>query len=238
MDKDITLTRRRIIGSVAAIGAASAAAGAGTFALFNDDESSTDNSVSAGTVNLTSPTTTGSTTLPGNMVPGDLFTLEIETTYDGSVQDVDLNLDARVQPPASESQGSTADIDATQFAEALKISSASISLSGDNSRSATDDLTSSDSPSSPINTDINASDDGSDSGTENTDLSGLDFDDIVDAISGQNDYATLRQNDTITVSISGTLDSNIGNFAQGDGAQLEVAFGVQQSSATNTSPTF
>jgi len=45
-------TRRRVLGGLATIGAASAAAGAGTMALFQDTETSGDNTVAAGTLNL------------------------------------------------------------------------------------------------------------------------------------------------------------------------------------------
>lgn len=51
-DKRPNLTRRRVLGGIATIGAASAAAGAGTMAYFSDTEESTDNTISAGTLNL------------------------------------------------------------------------------------------------------------------------------------------------------------------------------------------
>lgn len=47
-----TLTRRRVLGGLATVGSASAAAGAGTMAAFSDTESSSANSVQAGTLNL------------------------------------------------------------------------------------------------------------------------------------------------------------------------------------------
>lgn len=59
MSKEIELTRRRILGGLTAIGAASAAAGAGTMAAFTDTEQSTDNTIRAGTMNL-------QTDAPGN----------------------------------------------------------------------------------------------------------------------------------------------------------------------------
>jgi len=46
------LTRRRALGGLATIGAASAVAGAGTMAAFSDTEESENNSVTAGTLNL------------------------------------------------------------------------------------------------------------------------------------------------------------------------------------------
>ena len=51
-DDTFKLTRRRALGGLAAAGAASAAAGAGTMALFSDTESSSGNTVQAGTLDL------------------------------------------------------------------------------------------------------------------------------------------------------------------------------------------
>lgn len=51
-DSKIRLTRRRALGGLAAAGAASAAAGAGTMALFSDTETSSGNTVQAGTLDL------------------------------------------------------------------------------------------------------------------------------------------------------------------------------------------
>lgn len=54
MDKNnIKLTRRKILGSVGAIGATGAAAGYGTSALFSDEESFENNSITAGTLDMT-----------------------------------------------------------------------------------------------------------------------------------------------------------------------------------------
>lgn len=51
-DTSIELNRRRVLGGIATIGAASAALGAGTFAYFTDEVESNDNSISAGTLTL------------------------------------------------------------------------------------------------------------------------------------------------------------------------------------------
>lgn len=48
----VELTRRRALGGIAMIGAASSAAGAGTMALFSDGETSRNNAVQAGTLDL------------------------------------------------------------------------------------------------------------------------------------------------------------------------------------------
>ncbi|TKX86496.1 VWA domain-containing protein [Halorubrum sp. SS5] len=54
MSKDnLELSRRKILGSVGAVGAAGAAAGLGTSALFSDEESFENNSITAGTLDMT-----------------------------------------------------------------------------------------------------------------------------------------------------------------------------------------
>jgi len=50
--KKVELTRRRVLGGLGTIGVAGAAAGLGTSALFTDEESFTDNSVTAGTLDM------------------------------------------------------------------------------------------------------------------------------------------------------------------------------------------
>lgn len=51
-DNNLELSRRKILGSVGAVGAAGAAAGLGTSALFSDEESFTNNSITAGTLDM------------------------------------------------------------------------------------------------------------------------------------------------------------------------------------------
>ncbi len=70
-DKHIKLTRRRAIGGLITIGGAAAAAGAGTFALFSDTESSTGNSLSAGTLDLELGSSNTLTFSGSNIAPTD-----------------------------------------------------------------------------------------------------------------------------------------------------------------------
>lgn len=72
-DNNSGLTRRRVLGGIATIGAASAAAGAGTMAYFSDTESSTGNTVSAGTLDLKADggDSAVTTVSVGNAAPGD-----------------------------------------------------------------------------------------------------------------------------------------------------------------------
>ncbi|MFB6188825.1 MAG: TasA family protein [Halapricum sp.] len=53
MSDRITLSRRRVLGAAVAAGLASAGAGVGTMAAFSDSESSSDNQITAGTLDLT-----------------------------------------------------------------------------------------------------------------------------------------------------------------------------------------
>nr|WP_254282213.1 TasA family protein [Haloarcula salina] len=242
-DKNIAVTRRRVLGGIVTVGAASAAVGAGTFAFFSDTETSTDNTVQAGTVDLNQASVTGSSSLGDNLAPGDSFTLQIETTYDGSIDGVDLNLDARLQEPSTdpdsggEDNPSNTDLSAAQFASALSVDTAYVQINPGSS-GPQDDLLSADSPGGDINTDIDLSSATVDDGGQ-YEVSGVDLDDVIaDGLSGQNDYATLQGGDTVRVHIAGTLDENLGNAGQEDGVDIEVAFGVQQSDATNQGPTF
>ncbi|MEE6211159.1 TasA family protein [Salarchaeum sp. III] len=71
-DKTFELTRRRALGGLLTLGAAGAAGGAGTMAYFSDTEQSTDNTVSAGTLDLTSDGDNGPYTIidVDNKAPG------------------------------------------------------------------------------------------------------------------------------------------------------------------------
>jgi spore coat-associated protein N len=81
------LTRRRILGGIGTIGAASAAAGAGTMAYFSDTEQSTGNTVSAGTLdlNVDSGNTATETFSLTNKAPGDTGTATTNLSNVGSL---------------------------------------------------------------------------------------------------------------------------------------------------------
>ncbi len=94
-EKVFKLTRRRALGGLLTIGAGSAAAGVGTFALFNDTESSTENTLQAGTLSLADGASSASFSATG-LAPGDetdTFEVDLENdgTLDGSL-DIDLAL--------------------------------------------------------------------------------------------------------------------------------------------------
>lgn len=69
-EEDSKFTRRRVLGGLITVGAASAAAGAGTFALFSDSETSDGNTVQAGTIELTTNEASISTFTFDGIKPG------------------------------------------------------------------------------------------------------------------------------------------------------------------------
>lgn len=126
--KSLQLTRRRALGALATIGVGSAAAGAGTFAAFSDTEQTSDNQVSAGTLDLTVDGDDDdvkildvSDAAPGDSGSGSL-TLENEGSIDGLLQisidsvtgaenDVnDAEADSEDEDGSVESPGSTSEL--------------------------------------------------------------------------------------------------------------------------------
>jgi predicted ribosomally synthesized peptide with SipW-like signal peptide len=87
MDGEISLTRRRLLGGILTVGGASAAAGAGTMAAFSDSESSSNNTVQAGTLNLTLDGTDQTVTFldASDIVPGDSGSGDVDLANTGSI---------------------------------------------------------------------------------------------------------------------------------------------------------
>jgi alternate signal-mediated exported protein len=102
-DNGIRLTRRRLLGGVAATGAATAGLGAGTYALYSDSEQSTGNTVSSGTLDLSLTDPSGGSggfskvgqapTGPFNAKPGHQFKFKLTINNNGSIRGDYLNLD-------------------------------------------------------------------------------------------------------------------------------------------------
>lgn len=139
----VELSRRRILGGVVTIGGAAAAAGAGTFALFSDEESSSGNTVNAGTLTLQS--TSGSFSVsdikPTDRVPST-GSNSITTTYDGSISGVEVDFEISVAEPGSEPQEPSefsGNQSASAFAGQLNLVTADLKKNG----SSVNDLTTS-----------------------------------------------------------------------------------------------
>ncbi|MFB6135686.1 MAG: TasA family protein [Halobacteriaceae archaeon] len=85
-DDGIELSRRKVLGGLTTIGVASAATGAGTMAYFSDTETSSDNTVAAGTLDL--EISGSGTTAPvdvTNAAPGDSGSKVWELNNAGSI---------------------------------------------------------------------------------------------------------------------------------------------------------
>ncbi|MCU4801482.1 CalY family protein [Halobacteria archaeon HArc-gm2] len=206
--KDIELSRRRVLGGIATVGAASAAAGAGTFAYFSDTETSDGNTINAGTLDLGS--STGGTISLSNAVPGDTTSVTVTSTYSGSVDaevDVDFSVAEDTITENSEPTSNSTELNATEFAEYLEVTEASVDIG---STPHEEDLLSSVS-------DTN--------GNSLTDLADLVSAASFDSVTGNN----VTDGEDVSVTLSLTFDENAGNDAQADGVDITIDLIAEQS---------
>lgn len=125
----LNLTRRRLLGGVAATGAAATGAGAGTWALFQDTETSSGNTIDAGTLDLVVTNdqigdgVSGTWTID-NAKPGDSVLADVTLTNSGTLEADHVEFDVSVDETetegpngnnASDTKPSTADGMAEQF---------------------------------------------------------------------------------------------------------------------------
>jgi len=204
-ENTIELNRRRVLGGVVTIGAAAAAAGAGTFAAFTDSESSTGNTISAGTLSLSSPSNavfTASDIVPGDSIPGS-GTTTIQATYENSstVDPAEVDFSASIGEPSEPTEPSNStDQTASQFASQLNVDTANLTIDG----ASDTDLTSAEGVSTL------------------DDLAGLSLDDA---------YGEISPGQTVGLELAVTFDSGAGNAYQADGVSLSVTFDAEQPSA-------
>ncbi len=120
MSKDVgelQITRRRLLGGLVSVGAASAATGAGTMAYFSDSETSSGNTVRAGTLNLDfdgSETFELSTALAPTQKTDDDITLVNDGSVPGS-----LAVDVTYGP--TEATENSEDVSADDVADNLEV---------------------------------------------------------------------------------------------------------------------
>jgi len=194
----ITVTRRRLLGSIVTIGAASAAAGAGTFAAFSDTESSGGNAVRSGTLNLDfdgGASFTFSTSLYPTQTVSDSVTL----VSNGSVQG---SLDVDVSYSESDASGNATNVSAQQMAQNLEVTG--LTYGGTDVRG---QIASSASP--PTVHDLATSNQTSGESTGN------DLVDLADPGTGTAFAVELRLKD-------------VGNDFQSDGIDIEFTFTLNQ----------
>jgi predicted ribosomally synthesized peptide with SipW-like signal peptide len=116
-DKKVELTRRKVLGGLATIGAAGAATGAGTMAYFDDTETSSGNTVQAGTLDLTTAEGSSLDLNDIELAPGQSVSASVDLQNDGTVSANHVEVDT------SYSEGdSDGNVDAQSFAEQLEVS--------------------------------------------------------------------------------------------------------------------
>ena len=152
----LELTRRRLFGSLLTLGAAGSATGAGTYALFSDTETSSGNSVQAGTIDLVlsedgtsysdgvsdSLSAVGSANL-ASIKPGDEYSLTIYAKNTGSLDADHAEVDFRYEETEASNgsdEGDTAPNSADGFAEQITVTSLVYQPNGNQSFSLTDEL--------------------------------------------------------------------------------------------------
>ncbi|GGM67132.1 putative ribosomally synthesized peptide with SipW-like signal peptide [Halarchaeum rubridurum] len=120
---DIQLTRRSVLVAVVAVGLVAAGAGAGTMALFSDQEQSANNTIQAGTLDLSMGESASFVAdgdnmnlKPGASTGGDV-TLSNTGSLDGTVA---LNV-TYAESDNDESTDNTTDMNATETAKVLDV---------------------------------------------------------------------------------------------------------------------
>lgn len=195
--------QNQLLLSIAAIGIAAAGMGAGTFAFFSDEGSSTENVLTAATIDLhlDAGEDTSETLTFANMVPGDTTSGSIDVSNSGSYDAADFDLDFAVD--FVETEGSPHYVSGDEsMAEALEVTAASYGA---------DDLLAA-------------------GGCEITDSAtdGNDFVDIADWDTQACVDAAEPGASTI-LSISLEFDEDAGNGAQGDSVDVTIRFLLGQS---------
>lgn len=205
MSKETELTRRKILGGIAGIGVASAAAGAGTMALFNDTEQSGTNTVSAGTLDLGSTSTAGFTV--SDAAPGDTgLGGTVSADYTGSINGVEVDVSSATlsDETKTESGEYTTNASKTEFAKQLTLTTAEAKVNG---TTETDILS-------------NLSD-----GNGN---SRVDLADFVDNAPYDDAFGDVTNSDTVQLELKMTMNSGAGNKYQNDGVGLQVTLRAEQ----------
>ncbi|MFC7142570.1 TasA family protein [Halosimplex aquaticum] len=130
-ESKIELNRRRVLGGIVTVGAAAAAAGAGTFAYFSDSEASNDNQVSAGTLDLTPESGSLATFAFSEVKPGATkgphsWTLNNAGSIDGSLDvDVTVNNNSGVDDGSSGTPANSTDVSESDLAKAIEVTTLS-----------------------------------------------------------------------------------------------------------------
>jgi predicted ribosomally synthesized peptide with SipW-like signal peptide len=230
-DDGMNLSRRKVLGGITTVGAASAAAGAGTFALFSSNEESDVGTVSTGTVKLGQnggSTTTFSAT---NLGSDGSFNSQVQYEYTGTLE-ADLYLGIEFAEAGSGTDGVDDDSQksAQDLADQFSLKETSSIGSSHGSSGHTDILT-------------------SDSGDENSsdaiasgwsDISVTTLGDLsasgalpYDGSEPTEKYGEVTNGDTVTVELDAALDlSGVANVNDFQGESLVVKLHALAEEAT------
>ncbi|QLH84143.1 TasA family protein [Halosimplex pelagicum] len=201
----IELNRRRVLGGIVTIGGAAAAAGAGTFAAFSDSESSDGNSITAGTLDLT--TGSNSTIVNVNdVVPGtgpiaESLTLNNDGNISGSLDvivDSVTSSENTVQEPELDSGDEDASQEGTSNTTGELANELTLTLSLD--------------------------------GTELYSglASGLQSGDLTSGNSGNGENYSMTADSSANFEIEYSVDSDAGNEIMSDSVQIDLTFELNQ----------
>lgn len=208
-DSDTKLTRRRVLGGLITVGAASAAAGAGTFALFSDSESSDGNTIQAGTLDLGS--TSGESFSFSNISPGwGPETETITTSYsasDGINSDIKLGISLEENDSSTTTENGS-ELTAGEFAEKIEVKKAEIT---DGSNTTTLD---------------------GDSSTHKLDGGDVDYYDLdqlaSDYTQSDNQLTSVSPGSDVELTLKLAMPTEVGNDAQGQGIDIDITFEAEQ----------
>lgn len=124
---DIRLTRRRLLGGLAATGVAAAGAGVGTYAYFSDTETARDNDVKSGTLDLKLNGSDGVTGAfsASNLAPGQYGSGTLDVSNGGSIAADHLEMvfsatETEADGPNGTNEGDTAPTSAEGMAEVFR----------------------------------------------------------------------------------------------------------------------
>lgn len=191
---------------IVVVGLASVAAGAGTMAYFSDTETSADNNVTAGTLDLGATSDTQITMT--DAVPGDTVSGTVTSTYTGAT-DAEIDIDIALTEPTepTEPASNTNNLSASAFAENLNVTSASVDIGATSENLVT----------SGMDTDTDG----------NVTLAEFQAAAPFDAVTGTN----ASSGQTVTFTIDLEFMPEAGNDAQADGVNIEVAITAEQPAA-------
>lgn len=241
VDENIELSRRKILGGIATIGAAGAATGAGTIAMWSDevqlggDAAST---VSTGDVSL-GDTTALTIDNTDNLAPGDTFSGTAQVKYTGSLK-ADLYMSMSLSESGDEPTDDSTDKTAKEFADQIQLVGNAdsdddgiadqnmIKLYKGGVSQYADTL---EAVNGPGGTYANLDKlDASDLGALHEQINGLSGAYIDDAV----EYGPLEQGDVVDINVYGKVPKDIDPAFQNESVEVTVTFTAKQNANTTT----